>query len=310
MPIARELADFTPTKPTLLTVGVFDGVHIGHQALLQRLASQATRLGLIPGVITFREHPLALLSPHEAPLRLANWAENISIIKALGTGMVIPLTFDDALSLADARTFALLLQHHLKMKGLILGWDFAMGHHREGTLAALAELGSQLGFTTEVMPAVTLGSETVSSTAIRQALAEGNVSKARAMLGRPFSLEGHVVTGAGRGAGLGFPTANLCIDAGRVVPAEGVYASRAHLDGESHPSVTAISQSPTFGGVGRTVEIHLLEFTGNIYHRTLRLDMIEYLRPPRRFEGAEVLSAQIAHDIAQAREILSATGCR
>jgi len=306
MSIEHELSLIIPTHPTLLTVGVFDGVHIGHQTLLGKLTSEASKRNLQPGVITFRQHPLAFLVPHNAPLRLASLAETAALVKASGIDLFVPLTFDAALAQADARTFAQLLQHYLKMKGLILGWDFAMGHHRSGTQAALSDIGCELGFTTETVPAVTIDGEVVSSTVIRQAVAEGRISQARAMLGRPFCLEGKVIPGAGRGAKLGFPTANLSIDPDRVAPAEGVYATRAYLDGKPFPSVTAISTCPTFAGSERTIEVHLLDFSANIYQQTIRLAIMEYLRPVRRFESKQALQKQVALDITQAREILTA----
>ena len=306
MSIEHELAAFIPLRPTLLTVGVFDSVHLGHQTLLRRLIDESASRGLTPGVVTFNCHPLSLLSPQKAPLGLAGPEENVRRIKALGIDLVISLTFDAAMAATDARAFALLLKHHLRMKGLVLGWDFAMGHHRSGTLTALADLGRQLDFTTEVVPAVTLSGETISSTAIRQALAEGNMTKARAMLGHPFCLEGIVVRGAGRGTGLGYPTANLEIDPGLIVPAEGVYATETYLDDRPYPSVTAVTRCPTFGATKRTIEIHILDFSGDIYGQRLRLDIIEYLRPARRFDGTGALSEQLARDTLRAREILSA----
>jgi len=305
MSITHELSLVAPTHPTLLTVGVFDGVHIGHQALLQKLTSDAAARGLQPGVITFRQHPLVFLAPHNAPLRLASLTETTAFVKESGIDLFIPLTFDAALARADARTFAQLLRKYLNMRGLILGWDFAMGHHRSGNQAALADIGRDLGFTTETVPAVTLGDKIVSSTAIRQAVSEGRMSQARAMLGRPFYLEGEVVPGAGRGVKLGFPTANISVDPNRVVPAEGVYTSAAYLGNTPQLSITAISHCPTFEGTERTIEVHLFDFSANIYHQTLRLAIMEYLRPVRRFESNQALQEQVALDITRARELLT-----
>lgn len=308
MTVERELAALTPTRPALITVGAFDGIHLGHQALLKRLVGEAKRQELVSVVVTFRQHPLKLLSPRDAPPFIASLPENIRLIKNLGVDMVVTLTFNAELAGIDAQTFVLLLQHYLKMKGLILGWDFAMGCHREGTLSILSDLGKRLGFTTEILPAVTVDGEIVSSTAIRKAVLAGSVTKARAMLGRPFSIEGRVVTGAGRGTGLGFPTANLDTDPGQVIPAEGVYATVARLNGNAYPSVTSVSRCPTFGGDERTVEVHLLDFDGDIYRKTLRLDIIERLRGVRRFESPEALKEQITRDIAQSRAVLKPIG--
>jgi riboflavin kinase/FMN adenylyltransferase len=307
MTVERELAALTPSRPALITVGAFDGIHLGHQALLKRLVGEAKRQELVSVVVTFRQHPLKLLSPRDAPPFIASLPENIRLIKNLGVDVVVTLTFNAELASIDAQTFVLLLQHYLKMKGLILGWDFAMGCHREGTLGILSDLGRRLGFTTEILPAVTVDGEIVSSTAIRKAVLAGSVTKAGAMLGRPFSIEGRVVTGAGRGTGLGCPTANLDTNPGQIIPAEGVYATVAWLNGNACPSVTSISRCPTFGGDERTVDVHLLDFEGDIYRRTLRIDIIERLRGVRRFESPKGLTDQIAKDIAQSRAILKPT---
>ena len=305
MSVEQELSALTPSRPTLVTVGAFDGIHLGHRVLLKRLVEEARKQELISIVITFRQHPLKLLSPSDAPFFIASLPENIRLIKELGVDIVLTLTFNAELASIDARAFVLLLQHYVKMKGLILGWDFAMGCHREGTLSILAGLGKKLGFSVEVVPAVRVGGEIVSSTAIRKALLEGDIARANEMLGRPFSLEGRVVTGEGRGAVLGFPTANLDIDPGQIIPVEGVYATRAHLGGESINSVTAISRCPTFGGDERSVEVHLLDFNREIYRRTMRLDIIEHLRSVLKFENASFLKEQIAEDIEKARTILA-----
>jgi riboflavin kinase / FMN adenylyltransferase len=304
MPVARELASLNPARPTLITIGVFDGVHIGHQALLAQLVRHAQEKELGSCVITFRQHPLQLFCPHDSPPAIASLPENIRLIKAQGVDLVLLLTFDAELAQIDAQTFVLLLQQYLKMDGLMLGWDFAMGRHREGTIPTLEDLGRKLGFSTCVMPPVMLNGEVVSSTAIRQALAEGNLIKANAMLGRRFSLEGKVVTGDGRGSQLGFPTANLDVDPRLALPASGVYVTLACLAGETHLSVTNIGVKPTFGGREPAVEVHLLDFTRDIYRKKLRVDFVDRLREEKRFETVEALQAQITQDIIEARKRL------
>jgi riboflavin kinase/FMN adenylyltransferase len=306
MPVEKELAGLTPTRPTLLTVGVFDGVHAGHQKLLAELVKTARQRNLVSGVVTFRQHPASLLSPRESPLQIVSLPEKIRLIKAAGVELVITLNFDLELAQIEAQTFVLLLQHYLKMEGLVLGWDFAMGRHRSGNLASLEILGRQLNFTTMVVPPVTLEGEVVSSTAIRQALAKGNIAKVNGMLGRNFSLEGRVVTGEGRGLELGFPTANLDLDPRQSLPADGVYATLARFEGGLYPSVTNIGKNPTFGGAERTVEVHVLGFTGDLYCQNLKIEMIEWLREERRFEDQAALKAQVAQDIQQARTKLAA----
>ena len=242
--IARELSGVTPTRGTLVSIGVFDGLHMGHQTLVRELVTQARARNLLSVVITFKQHPSTLLSPGEAIPSLTSLTERIRLIKEMGVDIVITLTFSHELAELGAQPFVLMLEQYLKMKGMILGWDFALGRHREGSLEALHELGKKLGFSTAVVGPVKYRDEIVSSTAIRRALADGDVIKASAMLGRHFSLEGRVIEGEGRGVELGFPTANLDLDPRQALAADGVYATRAHFDGETHAAATFIGTRP------------------------------------------------------------------
>jgi len=305
--IEKELSSLTPTRGTLVSVGVFDGLHVGHQTLVRELVKQAQARKLLSAVITFKKHPMALLSPGEIVPSLTSLAERIRLIKEMGVDIVITLTFSQELADLGAQPFVLLLQHHLKMQGMILGWDFALGRHREGSLEALHELGKKLGFSTEVVGPVKYKDEIISSTAIRRALAEGDMDKANAMLGRPFSLEGRVVTGEGRGAELGFPTANLDLDPHQALPADGVYATVAHFDGQTYPAATFIGTRPTFGGIERIVEVHVLDFAGKLYRHNLKIDIMERMRGVEKFPDAEALKAQIERDVTLVRERLART---
>ena len=305
--IEKELSGLTPTRGTLVSVGVFDGLHVGHQTLVRELVKQAQARKLLSAVITFKKHPMALLSPGEIVPSLTSLAERIRLIKEMGVDIVITLTFSQELADLGAQPFVLLLQHHLKMQGMILGWDFALGRHREGSLEALHELGKKLGFSTEVVGPVKYKDEIISSTAIRRALAEGDMDKANAMLGRPFSLEGRVVTGEGRGAELGFPTANLDLDPHQALPADGVYATVAHFDGQTYPAATFIGTRPTFGGIERIVEVHVLDFAGKLYRHNLKIDIMERMRGVEKFPDAEALKAQIERDVTLVRERLART---
>ena len=190
---------------------------------------------------------------------------------------------------------------------MILGWDFALGQHREGSLEALHELGKKLGFSTEVIGPVKYRDEIISSTAIRQALANGDIAKSNGMLGRPFSLEGSVITGEGRGARLGFPTANLDLDPLQALPSDGVYATVAHFEGKTYPATTFIGRRPTFDEVERIVEVHVLDFSGDLYRKVLKIDIIERLRGEQKFPDAEALKAQIEKDVTQVRERLASS---
>lgn len=302
--IEKELSGLTPTRPTLVSIGVFDGLHVGHQTLIRELVTQARAKELLSAVVTFRQHPMALLAPGEVVPSLTSLTERIRLMKELGVDIVITLTFSHELAELGAQPFVMLLQQYLKMQGMLLGWDFALGRHREGSLEALHGLGIKLGFSTEVVGPVKYRGEIISSTAIRQALSNGDMAKANAMLGRPFSLEGSVIAGEGRGADLGFPTANLDLDPHQALPSDGVYATLAHFDGQTYPAATFIGRRPTFGGAERIVEVQVLDFTGNLYRKNLRIDIIERLRGVEKFTDAESLKSQIAKDIIAVRQIL------
>ncbi len=302
--IEKEISSLVPTRSTLVSIGVFDGLHLGHRTLIQELVNQSKAKNLLSAVITFRQHPMAFLEPGQVVPSLTSLTERIRLIKEMGVDIVITLTFSHELAELGAQPFVLLLQHYLKMQGMILGWDFALGHHREGSLETLHHLGKKLGFTTEVVGPVKFNGEVISSTAIRQALAGGDIGKANTMLGRPFSLEGSVIAGEGRGTELGFPTANLDLDPHQSLPSDGIYATLAHFDGTTTPAATFIGHRPTFRGVERIVEVHVLDFTGNLYRHNLKIDIIERLRGEQKFSDAEKLKAQISRDIIAVKERL------
>src|SRR3972149_6190103 len=222
MQVESELAGISPEKDMLLTIGVFDGVHLGHQHLLSQLRERARQLKLLSGVITFRQHPRAVLSSRAELPYLTSLEEKVSLIKNEGIDSVIPLSFTPELAQLSARQFVGLLLKHLRMRGLILGNDFVLGRNREGDVDALRRLGEEMGFSVDAVPPLRISHKVVSSTAIRDALAKGNMKKVSSLIGRFFSLQGRVTKGAGRGSGLGFPTANLEIDPEHILPADGV----------------------------------------------------------------------------------------
>jgi len=303
MSVEQELARFSPDKDTLLTVGVFDGVHRGHKYLISRLVEQSRKRDLLPGVVTFRQHPQEVLAKTGFSF-LTDLDDRIRLIKAEGVAIIVPLSFTPELSHLTPRQFVSLLQKHLKMKGLVIGPDFALGYGREGNIENLKALGKKMGFTVEIVPPVKINGEVVSSTAIREALAKGDMKKVERMIGRPFSLSGPVVTGAGRGVTLGFPTANLNVSPEQAVPADGVYATRAYIDGKSYPSLTYIGSSPTFGGKERRIEVYVLDYNGTLYGRELKIDIMERLRGDVKFKSTEELKQQIAEDVKKGKIIL------
>ena len=307
--LTHELSSIAPAKNTIVSIGMFDGLHMGHQALVRRLAERALEEELLSAIITFKNHPSTLLTPRDGVPLLTCLDERIRLLKAMQIDIVIALTFSPELAMLGAQPFVETLQRNLNMHGLILGWDFALGHQREGSLDTLHDLGQQMDFSTEVVGPVKYQGSIVSSTAIRSALSQGDIATANAMLTRPFCLDGTVVSGDGRGAKLGFPTANLSMYPQQVLPADGVYATRVALDGQMLPAATFIGTRPTFNGLTRIVEVHLLDFNGNLYNRSLKIDIIERLRGVQKFPDAQTLKSQISLDIAQIRRILSVHNC-
>ncbi|MFH0914697.1 MAG: bifunctional riboflavin kinase/FAD synthetase [Chloroflexota bacterium] len=287
-----------------VTIGVFDGVHLGHKQLLSRLKELAAQKNLLTGVITFRQHPQEVLSPHKPLPCLTSLEQRIELIKAAGIDTVIPLSFTPEMANLTAREFVSLLKKYLRLKWLVIGPDFALGREREGSAAALSQLGKEMGFGVTAVPPMKIKGEVVSSTVIRKALAEGDMSKVRRLIGRPFRLKGTVVAGVGRGTGLGFPTANIQPKPELALPGDGVYATLAYVGDKTYPSVTNIGKRPTFKEKGRTIEAHLLDFQGDLYGQKLTLEVVERIRGEQRFASAEELQQQIKLDIEKAREIL------
>ncbi len=304
MSLEEELAGLSPKKETLLSVGVFDGVHLGHKHLLKQLTLKAEEQNLISAVVTFKQHPQEVLPPQTKLPFLTSLEQRIRLIKNEGVKIVIPLSFTPELAQISAHQFASLLKKHLRMRGLIIGPDFALGQNREGNAVALHKLGQSMDFSVTVVPPETINGEVISSTAIRNALAMGDMKKVYDMSGRYFSLHGRVITGSGRGAELGFPTANLNIDPEQALPTDGVYATWAYIDNQSRQSVANIGKRPTFGSGKRTVEVHILDYRGDLYRQELKIDIIERLRGEKKFSTAEELKRQIEEDIKLGRAIL------
>ncbi|MFC1847028.1 bifunctional riboflavin kinase/FAD synthetase [Chloroflexota bacterium] len=301
-------ADLTSLKPdgeTVLTVGVFDGVHLGHKRLLSVLTKQAKEDNLISGVITFRQHPLSLLKPELILPLLTNLPQKINLLKNEGVDFIIPLTFTLETAQTGARHFVELLKKQLNMRSLVLGQDFALGRNQEGTAGFLFALSRDMDFKLTVVPHLKINKEVVSSTAIRKALAEGDIKKVNAMLGRYFSLDGNIITGTGRGMEIGFPTANIDIEPQRAIPADGVYATRAYIDNQQYHSVTNIGGCPTFGDNEKSIEVHIIDLQANLYRRELKIDIMDRLRGEKCFDSSQSLKSQIEDDVKQALAVLT-----
>ncbi|MDD5288373.1 MAG: bifunctional riboflavin kinase/FAD synthetase [Dehalococcoidales bacterium] len=309
MRVEEELARFSPPKDTIFTIGVFDGVHLGHKFLISKLVEQAHKQNLLSGVVTFRQHPRDLFSPRSKLLYLVSIAEREQLLKNEGVDIVVTLSFDKELANLSARDFISLLKKHLKIRGLIIGPDFALGKSREGNAETLRSLGEEMGFSVSVVTARKISGETASSTAIRQALAEGDMEKVTRLLGRPFSLQGKVTKGEHRGTGMGFPTVNLSIDAKRAIPPDGVYATRAYIGSQEFQAMTNIGKRPTFGENNeRTIESYILNYNQDIYGKDVKIEIIQRLREEKRFDSIEELKQQIAEDVKRGAEILSMQG--
>jgi len=308
MLVEEELARLSPDKDTLVTIGVFDGVHLGHKHLISQLVGKAEQENLLSVVVTFRRHPQEVLHPDTRLPFLTSLAEREKLLKNEGVDIIIPLTFTAETSRLSARDFIGLLRKHLGMRGMVIGPDFALGKKREGNADALGKLGREMGFSVTVVPPVMIDGEIVSSTAIRKALSDGDVHRVRRLVGRGFSLRGPVVAGAGRGVALGFPTANLDFGPEQALPADGVYASWVSIKGKIFPAITNIGTNPTFGDKRRAVEVYVVDYRGDLYGSEIQVEFVERLREEKRFDNAEELKKQMAEDVKKGISLLSAKG--
>lgn len=290
-----------------LTIGSFDGVHLGHQDLLRRMVRQAQKSAQPTVVLTFYPHPSVVLRQRTPTFYITSPEEKAELIAQLGVEHLITQTFDVELSKVEAPDFLDRLSNHLGFKDLWGGADFALGHQRRGNRHFLEREGGSRGFRYHIVPPLLIDGEIVSSTRVREALRSGDVARAATYLGRPFELPGVVERGAGRGRQLGIPTANMKIWEERAYPGNGVYACMAELNGERHQAVANIGYRPTFEGrpPAPIIEAHLLDYEGEFYGDELRLTFVDRLRDERRFTGPDALVEQIQVDIHRAKELLA-----
>jgi riboflavin kinase/FMN adenylyltransferase len=291
-------------RETIITIGVFDGVHQGHRHLITQLEGRAGE-EFTPAVIILHPHPQAILSQNAPPL-LTTLPQRVGLIKGLGIELVIPLKTTRDLLQIEAKDFVSLLKIHLKMKGLVVGPDFALGRGREGNVTFLKGLRKDMDFTMDVVPPFAIDGKIVSSSDIRRLLYEGNVARAAGLLGHPVSLRGEVVHGEGRGRGvLSFPTVNLRVDEDVLLPQDGVYAVKVHIRGNTHQAVANIGVRPTFGGKEKTVEAFIFDFGEEIYGETVEIELWERLREERAFASPSELQEQQQKDARMAKRILN-----
>jgi riboflavin kinase / FMN adenylyltransferase len=298
----RELSRVAPGQPCGVTIGVFDGVHRGHQHLVGVLLERARAEGLASVALTFNPHPRTVIRPGTAVTYLTSLEERIELLQGLGLDAVGVLAFTSELAQLSAEEFLSLLVQELEMRLLVVGPDFALGRNRAGTIGVMRQIGERLGFRLEVAPLLAEADEKVGSSAIRQALSEGDVARVGALLGRPFSLRGPVVAGDRRGRTLGFPTANIAIGRDRALPAYGIYVTRAYVRESAYESCTSIGIRPTFDVEPRPiVETFILDFDEDVYGQEMRIDLLHRLRGEERFGSAQELITQMHKDIENTR---------
>ena len=307
MRIVRTLESFPPdARPSVVALGTFDGVHLGHRAILGTAVTHAREAGLQALACTFEQHPIEILQPARAPRSITTVEERLALIAETGVDGVVVLSFTPELAAVEPEAFVKeVLLGRLRAQQIVVGFNHRFGRGARGDAGLLQELASRLGFQAHVVPPLTVGGVPVSSSEVRTALQRGDVVAAARFLGRPYAIGGTVTSGAGRGRTLGFPTANLAPDGNLLIP-RGVYGCLAHVDGVVHPTVVNIGVRPTFAETTLAIEAHLLDFTGDLYGRRMRLDFMLHLREEMRFPSVEDLKAQIARDVEAARVGLAA----
>ena len=298
-------------RPTVLTLGVFDGLHLGHQLIMKTVVDRARAVDAVPTVITFEPHPRAVLHPESAPPLLQTLDQKIEAMGVRGIEQTIVIHFDRAFSEIRAEDFLReVVADRLQAKEVYLGRGFFFGHDREGNIDLLRRVSQQLGFVADEVPEVRLHGKRIGSTRIRELLLAGHVNLARRMLSRPYGVEGPVVRGAARGNQLGFPTANIHPH-NRVIPHGGVYVTATLIEGQWRRSVTNIGTRPTFGdNLGPSIETHVLNWSGDLYGDVVRVRFLHRLRDEKRFGSIDELQTQIQTDVRRAERYFQLNGVK
>lgn len=306
MQVTTDLSRRDPT-PAMLTIGSFDGVHLGHLSLINSVVESARRKGIASVALTFEPSPREVLRPGQPIAYLTRLPEKLALLAQTGLDEVMVVPFTKELSQVEAPDFIAWVRRTLPFVELWEGEGFALGHGRTGNIEVLTRLGVELGYTVCIAPLVEVGGESVSSTRVRQAVMSGDVETATTLLGHYPTVPGTVVPGSKRGRDLGYPTANLALPPNLALPADGVYATWVvrHATGEVLPSVTSIGTRPTFEDDARLVEVYILDYDADLYGETLTACFVKFLRPQTRYEGIEPLIAQMGDDTARTREILA-----
>jgi riboflavin kinase/FMN adenylyltransferase len=301
--LAKSFAAETEAQGSVISIGNFDGLHIGHQKIIGAVVAGARSEKAISAIITFDPHPLKVLRPDAAPPLIMTIAQRVAGFAECGLDAALVMRFDRALADLSAEEFVRsVLVETVRAKRILVGANFRFGYQQAGNVEMLSRLGESLGFTVDIITAAEIGGAPVSSTGIRRAVTEGKVLEASEMLGHPFALTGTIQPGAGRGSKIVFPTLNLAAEQ-ELLPARGVYATECVVGGREFRSVTNVGVRPTFDGHGLSIESHLFDFAEQVTSGPLEVHFWKRLREERKFDGADALKAQIALDILAARRM-------
>ncbi len=303
MEVLNQLKTLKDQYPRItVALGTFDGVHIGHQKVISRSVESAKQLDGTSVVFTFSNHPLSIIAPERCPLQIVTQDEKVELVKNLGVDILLNIPFTSEFLKLSASQFIHLLIDQLNPKHILIGPNYFFGYKRCGTPELLQKFGLQYGFTTEINPTVYVDDVMVSSTLIRQMITTGQVQQAAILLGRPVTLKGRVIHGAKRGRLLGYPTINLGIASGLAVPQNGVYAVKLIIQDNQYNGIANIGTNPTFHDIGRRIEVHILDFSGDLYGETVTVRFLNHIRDEQTFSNSEELKLQIAKDIVAAQK--------
>ena len=300
----NRLQDLNVKQPSMLTIGVFDGVHRGHQFLIHALIEQAHERNLLAGVMTFHPHPDEVLRGKRGRYYLTTVEERAAYIDALGADYLITHPFNAEVMQIRAANFVDQLVRYTRFQCLWVGADFALGYRREGDIPFLMRYGSEKGFEVRAIELLNSQEDVIRSTTIRESLRQADLPTVHKLLGRAYSVTGEIIHGKKRGRQLGYPTANIAVPDIKLIPANGVYAGWATVDGERYMAAANVGYSSTFGNESVTVEAYLLDFDRDIYGKTMNLTFEKYLRPEMKFDGLEALIQQMAQDVEVGRQFL------
>lgn len=302
----EALDALTPARPQQVALGFFDGLHLGHQRIIARTVERARSRGEESALFTFRDHPMRVLRPSYAPPVLTTFDEKVALLQASGIDRMIWREFTTAFSeLTPAQFIHDELRGRMRANGAVTGPNYRFGHRAEGTVATLRTLADGEGMEVEIVEGVTIDGDLVSSTRIRTLVKSGAVTEAARLLGRSYGARALVVHGDGRGRTIGFPTANLAVQPDKLLPADGVYAVHLSVDGVSQRGVANLGVRPTFGQHQRVLEVHLLDYSGDLYGKTVEVGFAARLRGEMKFDSVGDLVAQIGRDAERAREQLA-----